>query len=389
MIRPRVEPTIECGAAARASWDVVVVGAGLAGSLAALGFARAGAATLLLDRADFPRWKVCGCCLSERAVRTLATAGLPDLVDGLGARRIERVSIHSNGRTLVAPLAPARVVSREALDAALVRAAMDAGAAFLPRARARVLPDGRIHLTRDDEAVDVHGRSVIIASGLHDAAPQLAPRRRAPLARTSHVGLGATGDAAAAPDLPPHLTMALTPRGYVGFVHLEDGRLNAAAAVSPALLKTAGSPAEAVARILADAGLTSVEPTRLDWRGTPPLTRTRPRVQHANVFAIGDAARFVEPVTGEGMAWALAAGSAVVPHALARARDEHAPETWPAAHSRLLRARHARCALVSRAMRRPLVMAAFMRTMNALPALRERAIRALIGAPPDLPEPAE
>src|SRR5262249_23647918 len=44
-------------------WDAVVVGAGPAGALAARELARLGAAVLLVDRATFPRWKVCGCCL--------------------------------------------------------------------------------------------------------------------------------------------------------------------------------------------------------------------------------------------------------------------------------------------------------------------------------------
>jgi flavin-dependent dehydrogenase len=384
----RVNPTIELAAAPSTRWEVVVIGAGPAGSLAALELARGGSRVLLVDRAEFPRWKVCGCCLSERARRSLTEAGLGDLLGVLGARRIDRVSVRSGGEAVVAPLAPTRIVSREGLDAALARRAIAAGAAFLPRTRAKVLPDSRIALACGNESVEVNARTILLASGLHDAAARHTARRRAWLSRESHVGLGATGDADAAPDLPRHLTMAIGARGYVGFVHLEDGRLNAAAAVSPTLLKAAGSPAQAIARILDDAGVEGVDPHRLDWRGTPPLTRTRSRVQQGSFFAIGDAARFVEPVTGEGMSWALAAGRAVVPHVLARARGD-AQETWPAAHRRLLRARHARCALVSRAMRHPLIMSMFMRTMDAVPVVRERALRTLIGAPAGAVEPAE
>ena len=389
MNHPRLESTIEPGAAAETTWDTLIVGAGLAGAIAARDLARAGVATLLVDRADFPRWKVCGCCLSAHAQRTLAEAGLDGLLGRLGARRIDRVGIHSDARTLVAPLAPTRVVSRDALDAALVRAAIDAGAHFLSRTRARVHPDARIALTHDEATFEAHARTVILASGLHEAAPHMATRRRMAASRVSHVGLGATGDRTAAPGLPAYLTMALSRHGYVGFVHLEDGRLNAAAALAPAILKSAGSPAEAIAGVLAEAGLTGVDPHRLQWRGTPPLTRARSRVQHGAVFAVGDAARFVEPVTGEGMSWALAAGRQVVPHVAEHLQNDASPETWPAAHRRLLRARHVRCTLVSRAMRRPMVVSAFMRAMNAFPIVRERALRALVGAMPDVPEPAE
>ena len=59
------------------TWDAVVVGAGPAGSMAALGLARAGAAVLLVDRATFPRPKVCGCCLNGAALAALRSACVP------------------------------------------------------------------------------------------------------------------------------------------------------------------------------------------------------------------------------------------------------------------------------------------------------------------------
>ena len=45
-------------------WDVVVVGAGLAGAMVAREIGRRGRAVLLLERRPFPRWKVCGACLN-------------------------------------------------------------------------------------------------------------------------------------------------------------------------------------------------------------------------------------------------------------------------------------------------------------------------------------
>lgn len=54
----------------REHYDVVVIGAGPAGSVAAYTAATQGLDVLLLDKARFPRFKVCGCCLNARALRT-------------------------------------------------------------------------------------------------------------------------------------------------------------------------------------------------------------------------------------------------------------------------------------------------------------------------------
>ena len=66
------------------SWDVVVVGAGPAGSMAALEIARRGPSVLLVDKARFPRYKVCGCCLNGRTLSLLGLAGLGGLVEQCG-----------------------------------------------------------------------------------------------------------------------------------------------------------------------------------------------------------------------------------------------------------------------------------------------------------------
>ena len=56
----------------RNSWDVVVIGAGVAGGLAAFDCARRGLSVLLVEKRSFPRWKVCGCCFNANALAALA-----------------------------------------------------------------------------------------------------------------------------------------------------------------------------------------------------------------------------------------------------------------------------------------------------------------------------
>ena len=79
-------------AGAGTDWDLVVVGAGPAGSAAALGALRADPAlrVLLLDRADFPRDKSCGDGIAPHAVDVLREVGAGDVVDGWAPlRRLE------------------------------------------------------------------------------------------------------------------------------------------------------------------------------------------------------------------------------------------------------------------------------------------------------------
>ena len=92
-----LDPTLSPEAAARRLWDVAVVGAGPAGSLAARELARRGAAVLLIDRARFPRYKVCGGCLNPRAIRQLEKAGLGNLTRSATARRATRPAHSPNG----------------------------------------------------------------------------------------------------------------------------------------------------------------------------------------------------------------------------------------------------------------------------------------------------
>ena len=61
-------------------FDALVIGAGPAGSVTARELARRGCRVLLVDKAHFPRAKVCGCCLNGAAAATLERLGLAHVV---------------------------------------------------------------------------------------------------------------------------------------------------------------------------------------------------------------------------------------------------------------------------------------------------------------------
>jgi geranylgeranyl reductase family protein len=109
-------------------WDVAVVGAGPAGAAAAREAARAGARTLLLERAELPRYKRCGGGLIGLSQQAIADAGVdaaPLLRDDVG-----RVTFTSDGRRRFTRETDAflPMVMRSELDAELVRQAVVAGA---------------------------------------------------------------------------------------------------------------------------------------------------------------------------------------------------------------------------------------------------------------------
>jgi len=191
--------------------------------------------------------------------------------------------------------------------------------------------------------------------------------------------------------------MAVARRGYCGLVRLEDGRLDVAAAIDRGILAAAGSPAEAVAGVLADAGLEGVWLESLRqrfatavFRGTPPLTRSRAVVADAGgrVLRVGDAAGYVEPFTGEGMGWALASAR-LCDEALAPAIEggairgdlTAAAARYAAAHRRHFTLQHARCRRVARAVRQPWLVGGAAWLARLAPGMAARVTPLVVGVP--------
>ncbi len=254
--------TLTLAEAARRTWGAVVVGAGPAGGAAARELARRSVAVLLVDRAAFPRWKVCGCCLNGRATAVLEAIGLGALPARCRAVPLERIRLAAGGRAADVALSGGMALSREAFDAALIEAAVTAGAAFLPETRAMfsqihphrgILNGARLLLQQGEQRSEISAQVVIAADGL--GGPLLARAgEAAPVEAGARIGAGAT--TTDAPDFyrPGVVYMACGAGGYTGMVRLEDGRLDLAAAFDAAHLRTAGGPARAAARMVREAG---------------------------------------------------------------------------------------------------------------------------------------
>ncbi len=365
-------------------WDAVVVGAGPAGALAAREVARRGAAVLLVDRAAFPRYKVCGCCLNRRALATLAAVGLEKLASELGGVPLARFHLAAWGKQAVVPLPGGVSLSRTAFDAALVEAAVAAGAAFLPETQANLgatTPETRrLALRQHGEEMPVAARLVLAADGLGARFLAGDGAFTAEVAGDSHIGCGVVADVEQPFYEDGTIFMACAGGGYVGLVRLGDGRLNMAAAFAPARVRECGGLGKAAAAILTDAGLPTVPGlAALPWRGTPLLTRRAHRPAGHRAFLLGDAAGYVEPFTGEGMAWALHSGASAGPLAVHASREWNGlyQTRWASRHRNSVVRRQRVCRVVAQVLRRPSLMRSIVSVLARVPALASPLIRYL------------
>ncbi|MHC4955254.1 MAG: NAD(P)/FAD-dependent oxidoreductase [Planctomycetota bacterium] len=339
-------------------YDVIVIGAGVAGTLAAREIARRGRRVLLIERETFPREKVCGGCIGPVALDALSEAGLGDLPERCGAVPVSTFEWSARGRTARMPLAGGAVLTRSVLDAALLDSAVDAGVDVLQGVSAQsrgvsvALSDGR----------SIEAGLVVGATGLGGGE----------VVRASLLGAGAVLDSAGQGYEPGTIHMAHGHDGYVGSAIAEDRRLVVAVALTQAAAKQHGI-AGAVARILHEAGRPAL-PEDVPWRGTPLLTRRPLRPYGERLLLLGDAAGYVEPFTGEGIGWAMRAALALAPLA-ASGWSADLGEQWQAELDALVLRPQRRCRMVTRALRWPGASSLAVAALRLFPSMAPRVVR--------------
>lgn len=276
--------------------DLIVAGAGPAGLATALYAARAGLRTLVLDASPSPIDKACGEGLMPGAVRGLRELGVHP--QGQAIRGIR----YTDGLHVVDAAfrhGPGLGVRRTTLQSALLERAKDAGVELVS-SRAQ-----DVH--QDDDGVSVDGRRaryLAVADGLHS------PIRR-------RLGLDLAAPTTTAPRWGTRQHFAVTPWTDLVEVHWASRSEAYVTPVGPALVGVAvlsGVQAPfarqleafpALCSRLPPAGATSV-------RGAGPLLqRTTTRVA-GRVLLVGDAAGYVDALTGEGIAVALACARVLV-----------------------------------------------------------------------------
>ncbi|HEY1860749.1 MAG TPA: FAD-dependent oxidoreductase [Gemmataceae bacterium] len=357
-------------------WDAAIVGAGPAGAVAARELARRGLTVLLVDKSTFPRWKVCGCCLNGAALATLQSVGLGDLGRRLHAVPLTQTRIAARGAEATVAFPEGIALSRSALDAALIGAAVDAGASFQPGTLAQISCEPQetrtIHLCQPHLETRIMARVVLAADGLAGRALTAESNLKAHTPKASRIGAGAVADDAPAFYLPGTIFLACGPGGYLGLVRLEDDRLDLAAALDPAHTRAGGGPGAVAEAILRDVGWPRIPSLpKIAWRGTPPLTCTPMRLAEKRLFLLGDAAGYVEPFTGEGMAWAMASAVAVAPIAAEAARcwTPALIGEWTRRYGQCVGQRQRICRWLARGLRHPLLIRVVLNSLTRWPGL--------------------
>lgn len=290
--------------------DVAVVGAGPAGSSAAIRLSRLGWRVVLLDRASFPRRKPCGEYLNPGAVRALERLGLGPQVEVAGVRIHGILLSGPDGGSVWAPFPTGWgvLIPRIRLDHLLVQEAVRAGAELLEGFRVDAVIPGRtpqVVARSKARTLRLRARLVIGADGLHSVVARTVHRGQLPLHPRTTVGAYFEGIAAQTPRGDLHVG----PGWYVGAALYGRGRGNVVAALPTGIMREARDPSVAFARACAE--LPVLRHLMRDARPMSPFVCVSPlgfavrRAWAPGVLLVGDAAGTVDPMTGQGVELAL------------------------------------------------------------------------------------
>jgi geranylgeranyl reductase family protein len=277
-------------------FDVAIVGGGPAGSSCAAFCAQAGLNVLLLEREKFPREKVCGDCLNPSCWPVLRRLALENGVRALPhgqLRRVEFIGTKRQSISIELPEGAEIAVKRRLFDDLLLSRARALGAVVIEAATVtelqrsedwQIVAGGRKLEARMLVAAD--GRNSTVAR-LCNLLPRVGKER---VALQTHIALP--------DDFGDRVVLQFLPEGYSGQAPTGDGELNLCLVGNPNSISKLKAWAEN------EFGISSNQ----SWRTVAPLTRTALAPAHARLFLIGDAARVVEPFTGEGIFYALRSG---------------------------------------------------------------------------------
>jgi geranylgeranyl reductase family protein len=299
------------------TWDLVVVGAGPAGASAALAALDADPSTtvLLLDRSDFPRDKSCGDGIAPHCFDRLASIGVTGVEEGWAP--LTRLELARGEQSVARPMArPVHVIPRQVFDARLVERAVGRGAQLR---REKVVSIETVpHGTVQDRTVSYENSSYeTVLNGTIRARVVVGADGANSVVRS---GLGL-----------PYGRRAIAIRGYAAtpanrrgtqVIRYGDRRQPAYAWAFDRgdglsnigygeLLPTDGEPPPSRALLLDQLDRLLPGYAGTEWKGHHlPLSGWRWHQPDGRLLLAGDAAGLINPMTGEGIYYAITTGIA-------------------------------------------------------------------------------
>jgi 2-polyprenyl-6-methoxyphenol hydroxylase-like FAD-dependent oxidoreductase len=307
------------------TFDALVIGAGPAGATAALLLARAGWSVAVVEKAAFPRRKVCGEYVSATTWPVLRDLGIDATLVVHAGPPVRRVGLFAGERVVEAPM-PAfpggtdpwgRALEREFLDNALLERARHCGArVWQPWSAVRIagsVQNFRVEgASPDGSLCEISARAIIAAQGSWERSVLPAPK---PCARPSDL-LGFKAHFTESRLTPGFMPLVLFPGGYGGMVHTGRGRVSFSSCIRRDALaacrreRRGMAAGEAVLAHVMEAcrgvrtslaGAARAGP----WLSAGPI-RPGMRARAADgIFVVGNAAGEAHPLVAEGISMAI------------------------------------------------------------------------------------
>ena len=378
---------------------IVVVGAGPAGSSAAIRLARAGFETVLVERKHFPRQKLCGEFISPECLRHFKDLCVDtEMLDAGGDRVLETRFYEVGGRSVSVPTSWfgsgefALSLSRAVMDNILLEKARSVGVKVLDGFSIVGIEQEKSRLSSikarsdDGSEIEIKGDLFIDATGRTGTVRKLVersdPRSMSRLGKPGLVGFKTHVSAAG---ISKGICEIYSfPGGYAGLSNVEDGFANLCFLIKSDVVRSSGGDAqELVARVVsrnkrASESLKAAMPQG-EWLAVSidGFGARRPSPAE-NLFAIGDAASFIDPFTGSGMVMAFESAE-ILANILTTGPLEYAAHAYAAEYHRAFQNRLRVCSVLRRSAFMPRLATLVVSSLGVSTAARRALARSTRG----------